>query len=260
MDLSAKKVLVTRPRGQADAFAAALQAAGAVPLLFPVIAIAPLKDTQELDQALRTLSEYDWLVLTSANGVHAVWQRLQELGLSGLPESLPVAAIGPQTAAALRLRGVEPAFVPGEYIAEAILPGLGALHGRRILLLRAEIARPALADAIRRAGGEAHEIPVYRTLPELPDAQSLQALFDGVHVVTFTSSSTVSNFATIVRQAGLDPAHLPGRPVMACIGPITAQTACDEGMPVDVMAEEYTTAGLLRALLAYQPAGSTTRP
>jgi uroporphyrinogen-III synthase len=252
MDLSEKKVLVTRPRGQADAFAVALQAAGAQPVLFPVIAIAPLEDSRELDFALGHLADYDWLVLTSVNGVQVVWQRLQDLGIPGLPQNLPVAAIGPKTAEALRKRGVEPAFMPGEYIAEAILPGLGALQGRRVLLLRAEIARPALAQAIRQAGGEAHEIPVYRTLAVQPEASALQALLEGVHVVTFTSSSTVHNFVAVLRQAGIDAARLPGKPVIACIGPVTAQAASDEGLPVDVMAEEYTTQGLLRALQDYQ--------
>ncbi len=259
MKLSGKKVLITRPRGQAEAFAAALQAAGALPMLFPAIAIAPMEDTGELDQALRNLAEYDWLVLTSVNGVRMVWRRLQDLGLPGLPPSLLVAAIGPKTAEALRRRGVEPAFVPGEFIAEAIAPGLEPLQGRRVLLLRAEIARPALAQAIRQAGGEAVEIPVYRTLAVQPEAGALQALLEGVDVVTFTSSSTVHNFAAALRQVGIDPARLPGAPVMACIGPITAQAAREEGLPVDVVAEEYTTQGLLHALQDY-PAGQTLAP
>lgn len=258
MDLNAKKVLITRPRCQADEFAAALQQTGALAVFFPVIEIAAVEDPTALDQALSTLDSYHWLVLTSANGVLAVWERLQVLGITGLPSSLRVAAIGPKTAQALLAAGVQPDFVPDEYIAEAILPGMGALRGQRVLLLRADLARPALALAIRAAGGEAVEIAAYRTVPAGPDSAALLALQSGVQVVTFTSSSTVRNFCALARAAGLDPARLPGLPVLACIGPITAATARQEGLPVDLVAAEYTTAGLLQALLDYQPTKTKT--
>lgn len=248
-ELSGKRVLVTRPQAQAEEFVAALRQAGAEPVCFPVIAIGAVPDTAALDRALGKLACYDWLVLTSVNGVAAVWERFAALDISALPPGLRVAAIGPKTAEALRSRGVNPDFVPQEYIAEAIVPGLGDLRGRWVLLPRAELARPDLAIAIRQAGGIPHEIVAYRTLPADPEAEGLAALRQGVDILTFTSSSTVRNFIAIVAAAGLDPRNLPGDPVVACIGPITADTARQEGLRVDVVAEEYTTAGLLAALL-----------
>jgi uroporphyrinogen-III synthase len=251
MDLSNKQILITRPKNQTAVFAEALRAAGAVPVDFPVIEIAPAEDTVALDRALQNLACYAWLVLTSANGVKAVWERLAALSLAGVPPGVHVAAIGPKTAAALQDCGVTPDFVPAEYVAEAILPGLGDLRGRWVLLPRADLARPALPEAIQSAGGMAHEIAAYRTLPARPEPAGLRALSSGVDLVTFTSSSTVRNFVALVRQAGLDPHNLPGGPRFACIGPITAATAHEEGLPVDIVATEYTTEGLLRAILKF---------
>jgi uroporphyrinogen III methyltransferase/synthase len=165
-----------------------------------------------------------------------------------IPLPLRVAAIGPKTAAALVARGVTPDFVPQEYVAEAILPGLGELHGKWVLLPRAELARKALPEAIAEEGGIAHEIPVYKTLPAQPDAGGLAALKTGVDWITFTSPSTVQNFAEILRQRGMDPFHIAGNPKIACIGPITEQAAREEGFTVDIVAEQFTTEGLIRAL------------
>lgn len=249
MDLSAKRILITRPRSQADEFAAALHAAGAEPVLFPVIEIGPVQDNTSLDRALEKLICYDWLVLTSVNGVQAVWERLDALNIDALPASVRIAAIGPKTASALEDNGVTPNFVPDEYVAEAILPGLGDLRGRWVLLPRADLARPALPRSIQNADGVAHEITAYRTLPAQPDPQALEALRAGVDVITFTSSSTVRNFVALVERAGLDPLRLPGEPLFACIGPITAGTAREAGLPVDIVADEYTIEGLQDALI-----------
>jgi uroporphyrinogen-III synthase len=243
-----KRVLITRPKSQADAFATALSAAGFEPVFFPVIEIRPMADLSELDQALQNLASYDWVVFTSVNGVDVFWSRLADLALTGLPLDLRVAAIGPKTAEALRNHGASADYVPLEYIAEAILPGLGDLNGRRVLLPRAEIARKALPEAIIRSGGSVHEIPVYQTLPAHPSPRSLDALRSGVDVITFTSPSTVHSFFAIARDAGLDPLHLPGRPLVACIGPITAAAASQEGLPVDLVSEEYTSEGLVNLL------------
>jgi uroporphyrinogen-III synthase len=172
--------------------------------------------------------------------------------IPSLPKGLKVAAIGPKTAAAIQSAGVQPDFVPDEYIAEAILPGLGDIRGSQVLLLRADLARATLPQAIQKAGGLAHEIAVYNTLPVQPNPQALEVLRQGVDVVTFTSSSTVRNFVHLTRQADIDPQSLPGSPLIACIGPITAQAAGEQGLPVGLIAEKYTTDGLIQALLEYR--------
>jgi len=248
------KVLITRPRTQADSFANALADAGFKPVFFPVIEIRPFEENVALDRAIEKLSCYDWIVFTSVNGVDAFFERLpspfsplpgRERGAEG---GVRVAAIGPKTAQALISRGVTPDFVPDEYIAEAILPGLGDLRGRWVLLPRAEIARKALPEAIAAVGGMAHEIAVYQTVRAEPDPDGLSALKSGVDAVTFTSPSTVENFVEIVRRAGLDPMHLPGDPKIACIGPITQKAAAEAGFVDIFVAEEYTTEGLVELL------------
>lgn len=249
--LSGLRVVVTRPLDQAEEFSAALEAAGARVILLPAIEIAPTADPTGLDRALKKLVCYDWLVLTSVNGVAAVWERFASLGIPGVPPGVKVATIGPKTSAALLERGIEPDFVPDEYVAEAILPGLGDLRGRWVLLPRADLARPDLAHAISASDGVAHEIAAYRTVPAAPDPEGLRALEAGVDVITFTSSSTVRNFVAMIQNAGFDLNHLPGNPIFACIGPITAKTAEDLGLQVAVLAQEYTTEGLLRALVNY---------
>jgi uroporphyrinogen III methyltransferase/synthase len=117
-----------------------------------------------------------------------------------------------------------------------------------VLLPRAEIARKALPEAIATAGGVAHEIAVYQTLPAEPDPDGLATLKSGVDAVTFTSPSTVVNFIEIVRRAGLNPLHLPGSPSIACIGPITQRAAEEAGFVDVIVAEEYTSEGIVRLL------------
>ena len=244
------KVLVTRPRAQSVAFGQALQQAGFEPVYFPVIEIHPVDDFSELDKALAEIERYAWLVFTSVNAVDVVFGRIVvgAKHASPLLGNVKIAAIGPKTAESLRMRGIEPFFMPDEYVGEAILPGLGDLRGKWVLLPRAEIARQALPEAIVSAGGVAHEIIVYHTLPAQVNAEGLAALKAGVDWVTFTSPSTVQNFVRIIRQQGLDPLNLPGNPKIACIGPITGKAAQDENFSVNVAADEYTTDGLLEAI------------
>jgi uroporphyrinogen III methyltransferase / synthase len=259
------KVLITRPKNQSATFGADLQTAGFEPVYFPVIEIRPIEDNTSLDQALSKLNCYDWIVFTSVNGVDVFFQRLkntietqrnkekiQTLSLHDSVAHPHFAAIGPKTAEALRVRGIEPFFVPEEFVAEAILPGLGDLRGRWVLLPRAEIARKALPEAIAKAGGIAHEIAVYYTLPAEPDPKGLGALILGVDWITFTSPSTVQNFIHVVREHGFDPFNLPGRPKIACIGPITEKATQEEGFEVTLVAGEFTTSGLISALQNYE--------
>jgi uroporphyrinogen-III synthase len=251
-----KRILVTRPRAQADSFADGLRVAGFEPIYFPVIEIRVITENNELDRAMENLAKYDWVVFTSVNAVDVVFGLpvgATRLGFSSALENhggspLRIAAIGPKTADALRKYHVEPDLIPDEYVAEAILPGLGDLRNKWVLLPRAEIARKALPEAIVKAGGTAHEIAVYKTLPTLPDPEGLAALKSGVDMVTFTSASTVRNFVAIAKQNGLDPLNLPNNPLFACIGPITEQAAKEEGLVNLVVAKEYTTEGLMEAI------------
>jgi uroporphyrinogen-III synthase len=277
-----KRILITRPRAQADDFAEKLRKAGFEPIFFPVIEIQPIENNVALERALSKLECYDWLVFTSVNAVDMVFDVIARSETTTLPgttrqgrcapgasagEQSPhedgrllrhevarsdtspkVAAIGPKTAEALKGRGVTPDFVPQEYVAESILPGLGDLRGKWVLLPRAEIARKALPEAICEAGGIPHEIAVYKTLPTQPNPEGLAALKAGVDIVTLTSPSTVQNFVAIARQSGLDPLALPGNPLFACIGPITEQAAREEGFTNFVTAREYTTEGLIEVI------------
>jgi uroporphyrinogen-III synthase len=241
------KILITRPRAQADDFAEKLRSAGFEPIVFPVIEIRPLENNIALEEALEKLDCYEWVIFTSVNAVDVVFDHYSSLLLRE-GKGVRFAAIGPKTAEALQARGVTTDFVPEEYIAEAILPGLGDIQGKWILLPRAEIARKALPEAIANAGGVVHEIAVYKTLPAQPDPEGLTALKLGVDVITLTSPSTVQNFVVIAKQNGLDPLHLPNNPVFACIGPITEQAAKEEGLVNLVVAKEYTTEGLLEVI------------
>ncbi len=242
------KVLITRPRAQSESFGRALFAAGFEPIYFPVIEIRPIENNTELDNAIKNIDKYSWVIFTSANAVDAVFPLAPTPLPVGEGQGVRFAAIGPKTAEALRKHNIKPDFVPDEYVAEAILPGLGDLKNKWVLLPRAEIARKELPEAIARAGGIAHEIVVYQTLPSAVDLDGLNELKSGVDLITFTSASTVENFVALVHQNKLDPLNLPNHPLFACMGPITGQAAREEGITNLVVAEEYTTEGLIKAI------------
>ena len=252
--LFGKRVLVPRASEQAAAMAQLLRDAGAEPVVAPAIRIAPPEDPALLQQAVRDAGLYGWLAFTSANGVHAFFHELREQGGDARRlGSARVAAIGPATAAALRDNGIAPDVIAQEFVGEAVADAILARHGKgprplRVLLARAAVARDALPDRLRAAGAEVDVVAAYRTLPPLPeDATRLRSLIvdGGVDVVTFTSSSTVEQtLAAIGEGATAALAKL----TVAGIGPITRDTALARGVRVDVMAESYTTAGLVTAL------------
>lgn len=235
--LAGRRVVVTRPGEQAKELCRHLLALGAEPLEFPVIAIAPPEEGGKLDEAIARLESYDWAIFTSVNGVEHFWARLKGKEFRG-----KAAAIGPATAEALGRRGVRVQLMPAEYRAEAILDEIGDLAGQRVLLPRADIARPALADGLRAMGAQVDEVAAYHTIPANPSPEAFAALRAGVHLVIFTSSSTVRSFVKLTD--GLDY----GDPLIACIGPVTAATAGELGLRVDLVAKEYTINGLLDAL------------
>ncbi len=250
LPLYGKRVLVTRARAQAGEMSARLRQLGAEPVELPVIEIVPPADPGPLDDAIARLDEYDWVAFTSANGVAAFFARLDEserdvraLGTAKL------AAIGSATAAELRAHALKADFVPERFVAEEILSGLiefGADRAR-ILLPRAEQAREVLPDGLREAGATVDVVPAYRTIAPEPSPATLQALrSDAIDVVTLTSSSTARNLAALLdgQIDSLKDARI------ACIGPVTAQTAHEVGFKVDIVAEEYSVPGLIAAIIA----------
>ena len=276
--LLGKRILVTRTREQASSFSERLRKLGAIPFEFPIIRIAPPLDWQPLDDALRhlcgaTFAYYDWLIFTSVNGVESVFGRLNEFGLA-LPIAgvTRVAAIGPATAAALARYGVQTDLVPGEYIAEGVADALieeaksrgVSLVGKRILLPRAAMARDVLVTELKAAGATVQEVVAYRTLPvSNDDAQGLEVarlLQAGeLHILTFTSSSTVRNFMQWLMSSAPNVAEklkniAAGEtlPIIACIGPITAQTARELGLHPQIEATTFTIDGLIESIVSHE--------
>ncbi len=249
--LAGRLVVITRAKTQAASFAALLEAAGARVLVAPTIAIEPPPSWAPLDAALRRGGEYDWAVFTSVNGVEMVKARLSALGLdAGALGSCRVAAIGPATAEALSSVGLPATVVPEEYVAEGLARALAALvrPGQRVLLARAAETRDLLVRELERLGARVEEVAAYRTRPASEDMAELKrALGAGaVDAVTFTSSSTVRHFVSIFAPGELE--RLMAGVTVACIGPITRATAAAAGLAPEVVAEEYTIAGLAVAL------------
>lgn len=244
--LTGKRILVTRPRAQAADLCDKLSAVGAQPIIFPTIEISPLDDYSSLDRAIAQLKQYHWIIFTSVNGVNAFWKRLNivETDSHRPLQHVKVAAIGPATARALQKNGVRAELIPDEYVAEAILEKIGDVKDKRILLPHADIAREALAIELTKRGAVIHDVAAYRTLPSVIDPNGIAELQRGVDVITFTSSSTARNFVTLVGQD-----IIFSNTLIACIGPITAQTALEVGLIVNIMAKEYTIAGLVAALV-----------
>jgi uroporphyrinogen III methyltransferase/synthase len=254
--LAGRRIVVTRAQAQAGDLVAQLMALGATPLECPAIAIAPPESYDGLDAALDRISGYDWIIFTSVNGVAAVLARLSDRGQDrAVLHGVRIGAIGPATAQALAAAGVPPQFVPATYVAEAIVAQIADVAGQHILLPRADIARAALGAGLRGRGALVDEVTAYRTV----SAPGLAAIADllrvgSVDALTFTSSSTVRFFLEGLAVSGITPADLqrePGRPAVICIGPITADTAQAQGLVVDAVAEEYTTGGLIAALLRW---------
>ena len=241
--LFGRRVVVTRTRSQASQLSRALAELGADPVEVPVIEIVPPSDGgASLAAAVAALATYDWVVFTSPNGVERTFAHIPDARALGRAR---VAAIGPGTAAALAQRRVVADLVPERFVAEALLEAFPAPPegGGRVLLARAEVARPVLPDGLAARGWVVDVAAAYRTDAPAPTEDALDALA-GADAVTFTSSSTVTRF---VAAFGVEAVP----PVVACIGPITAATAREAGLEVTVEAAEHTIDGLVAALLAH---------
>jgi uroporphyrinogen III methyltransferase/synthase len=251
--LVGRRIVVTRARDQQGDFAELLEEWGAEVIECPTIAIHPPDAWTPLDEAIDRIDAYGWVIFTSANGVRFFLMRLRERGgdLRRL-HGVRVAAIGPATAAALLDAGLRPDLVPGEYRAEAILEAFDRdLRGVRVLMPRAAEAREALPAGLRARGARVDVVPAYRTVLVADQAEAARELVrgGGVDAVTFTSSSTVLGFAEMF--PGEDLSVLLKDVAVACIGPVTAETAGRFGLVPHVIPEAFTIPALADALARY---------
>ncbi|MEJ5299803.1 MAG: uroporphyrinogen-III C-methyltransferase [Thermodesulforhabdaceae bacterium] len=253
--LFGKTVVVTRTRTQASRLVELLSEYGASCIEFPTIAIEPPPSWDDLDRAIDELSRYDWVIFTSVNGVENFFARVWERGgdvrsLTGVS----VAAIGPETAKAVENRGIRVDFVPKSYRAEDLAEGFpeSVIRGKRVLIPRAMEAREILPQILEDRGAYVAVVSAYRTvMPSNESSEKLaQAIKDGiVDCLTFTSSSTVRNFVKMIGPF-LNIEDL-NKSVVACIGPVTAQTAQELGLSVNVVASSYTIEGLVESIVDF---------
>ena len=256
-----RRILVTRAQSQAADLSRALAELGAIPVELPAIRFEPPEDTAPLDTAIDRLDSYAWVIFTSANGVDRFCEHLRDRGRG--PRDLARAhlvAIGDGTARALQRWDLTADIVPERFIAEAVVERLARedLSGARVLIPRAAEARDVLPRELTRLGAAVDVVPVYRTVAASPDPAVLAMLAAGeIDVVTFTSSSTVTNLLALIGNAERGTRNAEqrtgplGGALVACIGPITAQTAREHGLRVDLVAEEHSIPGLVAALAAW---------
>ncbi|MGQ9880178.1 MAG: uroporphyrinogen-III synthase [Armatimonadota bacterium] len=256
LPLRGKRVLITRPEEQAEQFADQLRRLGAEPVMVPTIAVLPPENWEPVDQAIRSLERFHWVVFTSVNGVRAFIERMSA---TNTPVSLlagcRLAAIGPATAKALEQVCRAPNVVPDEFLSDALPDALGEVRGLRILLPRADIARKAMAEELRKRGAEVVEVSVYRVqqrtgvqVADLPQPD----------MITLTSPSTVRSLARMLEEAGRTD-WLKSVPLI-CIGPITADAVRELGYQPARVAKEHTIQGLIQAVIeeAMHDAHTTT--
>lgn len=248
--LFSKRVLVTRPKDQAGHFAGLLESQGAEAVLYPTIEIKPPASYRTLDRAIRNISDYDWILFTSVNGVTRFLDRLRKKG-KDLRElyGIKVGAIGEKTAEELEHAGISVDEVPSDFRAEGLIEifSVAQVKGKKFLIPRAKAARTILPDTLRKMGAQVDVAPAYETVaPEKSETAAIKRLIKGggIDVVTFTSSSTAKNF---FEQVG----KIPKGTVIASIGPITAGTVRELGYDTEIMPDKYTVEELTRAISDY---------
>lgn len=260
--LQGLRVLVGRARHQASALSAGLRNLGAKVIEIPFIEIRKPVSYRPLDSALQHLENYDWMILTSVNGVEALWERSKRLKLGKKQfKHLQIAAIGPATSKAIRKAGLNVDVVPDEYVAESVVKSLkNKVKGKRVLLARAKVARDVIPRELRKLGAEVDVVEAYETIIPKSSRLRLQAVLKDPKrrptVITFTSSSTVKNFVELLRKGAGHGGPRPRKPVpstfagiqFASIGPITSFTLRELGLPVNVEAKDYSIPGLITAV------------
>ncbi len=262
--LAGRSVIVTRTREQAAALARPLEALGAEVIALPVIEIVDPADWAPVDIAIAHLTDYDWVVFTSTNGVERLVARVREHGLEPAERfasaGVRIAAVGTATAERLASAGVRADAVPAsrDFRAEGLIEAFRVLgagdegHRWRVLLPRALEAREILPDTLRELGCEVDVVPVYRTITASPDPALVARLAQGgVDAVTFTSGSTVRNFLALLKTQHLEPRQVMEHLTVASIGPVTTQALEERGYEPDVEAAQPTMAAMAAAVGEY---------
>jgi uroporphyrinogen-III synthase len=268
--LAGVRVLVGRARHQARVLSTGLRKLGAEVIEIPFLEIRKPSSYQPLDAALKRLEEYDWLILTSVNGVDALWRRAKKLKLGKKPfRHLQIAAIGPATSKAIEKHGLRAGVVPKEYVAESVVESLrNQIRGKRVLLARARIARDVIPRELRALGAQVDVVEAYQTVVPKSSRSRLQSRLKDPRarpdVITFTSSSMVKNFLALL-GANLGMENVVGKKLnegrprppafsvlegirLVSIGPITSSTLRELHLRVDVEAKPYTIPALIQAV------------
>jgi uroporphyrinogen III methyltransferase/synthase len=259
MPLAGKRVVITRARKQAEALARSIEELGGTVTEFPTIEICPPESFVEFDAAIDKLDTYDWVIFTSVNSVEPFLSRLQLKGKDIAALSAHrVGAIGAETAKKLERARIHAALVPERYQAEGILEALAPekIRGKRVLIPRAAEAREILPVTLRKWGAVVDVIVAYRTEVPCVDVRPLAVLLieRKIDVITFTSSSTVRNFVRLF--GGRNLCEIVSGSTIACIGPITAATVEELGGRAEIVADQFTATGMLRAIVEHFEANS----
>ena len=254
--LFGKRIVVTRAREQASDFLVLLNELGAEGIEFPTIEVIPPPDWEALDEAIRSIETYQWLLFTSVNGVKYFFVRLETLGKDARDlKGIKVGAIGPKTAQAIREKGIRPDLVPPEYRAEAVVEAFRKVEKRtcRILLPRAAQAREVLPQELEKISEKVDVVEAYRTIRAETGKEGVRDLLKEGHIdmVTFTSSSTVTNFVDIFEKDGDPIQKWMEKVAVACIGPVTADTAKERGFKVSLMPKDYTIEALTEGIVQF---------
>lgn len=253
LPLAGERILIGRAKHQASALSERVQALGALVLEIPFIEIRKPRSFRPLDEALVNIRNYDWLILTSVNGVEAVWERIEKLRLPAARlKHLKIAAIGPATKKAIEAEGLTVHVVPKQYVAESVVMSLRKrVAGKRVLLARARVARDVIPRELRRAGAIVDVVEAYETVvPKASRDRLRKALRDPKlrpTIATFTSSSMARNFVALVGASATKAAVRMGLR-LASIGSITSATLRELDLPVHVEAKQFTIPGLLKAV------------
>lgn len=245
------RILTTRASRQSGGLAKPLRDMGAEVVEIPTIEIKPPTSYKALDTALKNIDKYDWLILTSVNGVEALFSRLKKLRIAPAKLAhLQVAAIGPATQREIEKHGLKVVVTPEKYVAESVVDALkDRTQGKRVLLVRAKVARDVLPNELKKAGAKVDVAEAYETHVPRGAKAKLNRLFSNdssrPDIVTFTSSSTATNFLALLEK---DHWHGLREIWLASIGPVTSDTLRQAGFKTNIEALEYTMEGLALAI------------